>query len=105
MEGKIELLKQAEIVASILARRSFPNTHGATAIHHCCSVPFSGAQNIILKALIDKKFSLPQVVVNRLSEWFLSFNNRASKDPLPLLWFQTFASFAKTYGSSLTRLP
>lgn len=90
--------RQAEIIASILSRQSFPNTHGAAAIFQCCGVPHSGVQNILLKALIEKKFSTPQVVIDRVTEWFLSFDRPEVQSPMPLIWYQTLASFVRIYG-------
>lgn len=104
------ILKQAEIIGSLLSKRSFPNTHGAAAIFHCCGVEYSGILNIIFKALIEKKFCLPKVIIDKIFEWFVNFDKRPNiKKPLPVLWYQTFASFVKHYGrlfnSSFGRKP
>jgi essential nuclear protein 1 len=104
LETKQPILRQAEIIASVLARRSFPNTHGAAAIFQCCATGYSAIQNLILKALVDKKFSLPQVIIDRLTHWFLSFQDLGQATAMPLLWFQTLASFVKHYGRELSSL-
>ena len=101
-ETKNPILKQAEIIASVLAKRSFPNTHGAAAIFHCCGLQYSGILNVILKALVDKKFMLPKIAVDKLCEWFVKFDMRENiKKPLPLLWYQTLAGFVKHYGGRI----
>ena len=104
METKETILKQAEIIASMIAKRSFPNTHGAAALFYCCDCQYSGVMNIILKALIDKKFCLPKTAIDKLYEFFVNFDKRLNiKKPLPLLWYQTLASYVKNYGGILKR--
>ena len=104
LETKDPILKQAEIIGSMIAKRSFPNTHGAAALFYCCDSIYSGIMNIIFKTLIDKKFCLPKTVIDKIFEFFVNFDKRPNiKKPLPLLWYQTLASFVKNYGGLVKR--
>ena len=88
-------LKQAQIIASVIMKTSIPNSHASTAIYWLTDRQYNGPNNIIIKIMIEKKFSLPKVVIDKLSKWFLGF--KEYKGILPVLWYQTLLSFSKLY--------
>lgn len=95
-------LKQAQILSAAIMKTSLSNAHAGAAIYKLLDMPYSGPLNIIIKVFIDKKLSLPQMVVQKLVDWFMSFKNSKSEQ-VPVLWFQTLLSFCKLYKSELKR--
>lgn len=92
-------LKQSQIIASVIMKTSIPNSHASTAIYWMTDKQYNGPNNIIIKILIEKKFSLPKVVIDKISNWFLTF--KEFKNILPVLWYQTLLSFCKLYRKHL----
>ena len=95
-------IKQAQILAAVLMKTSIPNAHAAAVFYKCCELEYSGPQNVIMKTMIDKKFGLPAIVINRLVDWFCSFGKQ-SEEPMPVLWYWTLISFVKIYGGGINR--
>jgi len=93
-------IKHAQILAAVLMKTSVPNAHAAAVFYKCCDMPYSGPQNVIMKIMIEKKFGLPAIVIQRLVNWFCSFENQSSQ-VMPVLWYQTLHSFVKIYGRLL----
>ncbi|KAK0191377.1 Bystin-domain-containing protein [Armillaria mellea] len=87
-------LKEAAIVASILARTKIPAS--------------PGPNSLFIRVLIDKKFELPYKVVDALVFHFIRLSNtykalsRGESDKLPVLWHQSLLVFAQRYASDLT---
>lgn len=103
LETKNAILKQAEIISSALSRTSFSGAHAAAAIYHCCGIEYSGILNVVLKCLIEKKFGLPKVIIDRVSEWFVQFRKDGEMKTVPLIWYQMLTSFVKQYSGSVIR--
>ncbi|TKA69409.1 hypothetical protein B0A55_07835 [Friedmanniomyces simplex] len=75
-------LREATIVASVVARVSIPVLHSATALYRLCEiaaeqmmadVESAGACNILIRTLLEKKYALPYRVVDALVFHFLRF--------------------------------
>ena len=97
-------LKQAQIISAAIMKTPLSNVHAGAAIYELLDKPYSGPLNVILKVFIDKKLSLPQLVVQKLVDWFMGFKN-AKVENVPVLWFQTLLNFCKLYKSILIRIP
>jgi essential nuclear protein 1 len=99
-EGEVTL-KEASILASVLAKASIPVLHASACILKICELPYSGANSIFLRTFLDKKFTLPYRVVDSLVEHYCSFKD----DPRPLfvLWHQSLLVFVERYKSELRR--
>lgn len=93
-------LKQAQIISAAIMKTSISNMHAGAAIYELLDKPYSGPLNIILKIFIDKKLALPQLIVQKLVDWFMSFKNKKAEN-MPVLWFQTLLSFSKLYKKHL----
>jgi len=95
-------LREAVIVASVIAKNSLPQLHSAAAIMKLCAMPYSGAVSVFLRALVNKKYTLPFVVVDALAAHFARF--RDSHEPaMPVIWQQALLAVAQRYKADLTR--
>ena len=61
-------------------------------------MPYTGATNILMLALVRKKYALPRSVVDALADWILTFEE--VKQKLPVVWFKTVLSICQAYSSS-----
>ncbi|QIW95235.1 hypothetical protein AMS68_000753 [Peltaster fructicola] len=124
-------LREATIVASVLARVSIPVLHSATALYRLCEIAAeqmmadaesAGACNIFIRTLLEKKYALPYRVVDALVFHFLRFRTTANDDgdvamgdgaaplgrrslassKLPVLWHQSLLAFAQRYKNEIT---
>lgn len=97
-------VKEAEVVASIVAKvlraeqKSIPAIHSAISILRLTTMPYTGAVNVMLFALVRKQYALPKSVIAALFDWAVRFE--AVDEKLPVLWFQTVLSVCQTYGST-----
>ena len=96
MEQQDTTLRQAEILAAVLRRKSLPKLHVAAALFQAVDKAYNAPNNYIVKTLIDKKSSLPQTVINKLCEWFFSFS-ALERGRMPVMWHQTLLSFVRSY--------
>ena len=64
-------LREAVIMASILAKNSIPMLHSAAAILKIAEMDYNGANSIFLRALLDKKYALPFRVVDAVVFHFI----------------------------------
>ena len=64
-------LREAVILASIMAKCSIPMLHSAAAILKIAEMDYNGANSIFLKTLLDKKYALPYRVVDAVVFHFL----------------------------------
>lgn len=124
-------LREATIIASVVARVSIPVLHSAAALYHLCEiasnqmtvdVESAGACNIFIRTLLEKKYALPYRVIDELVFHFLRF--RMVKQPdgedvsmggaggypgkrgagdhkLPVLWHQCLLAFAQRYKNEI----
>nr|CAB3226503.1 bystin-like [Phallusia mammillata] len=88
-------LREATIIASVMAKCSIPVLHASAAMLKIAEMNYSGANSIFLRILISKKYALPFRVIDALVFHFLSFRNE--QRPLPVLWHQCFLTFYETY--------
>ncbi|KAH8148971.1 uncharacterized protein LAJ45_06946 [Morchella importuna] len=93
-------LKEAQIIGSVLTRISVPVLHSAAALLRLCEMEYTGPTSVFIKVLIDKKYALPYKVVDALVFHFMRF--KSAEGALPLLWHQSFLSFAQRYRNDVT---
>ena len=97
--GRKGTIREAVIIASVVAKVSLPVEHAAATMLKLIEMPF-GISAIILKTLLDKKYSLPISVIAALIKYFLSFLKEDRQ--LPVLWHQTLLVFAQRYKLVIT---
>ncbi|KAG6850162.1 hypothetical protein H0H93_000289 [Arthromyces matolae] len=101
-------LKEAAIVASILAKTKIPVLHASAALLRIAEMDYSGPNSLFIRVLVDKKFELPYKVVDALVFHFIRLSNsykaktRGDAHKLPVLWHQSLLVFAQRYASDLT---
>ncbi|KAH9482459.1 hypothetical protein JR316_0004559 [Psilocybe cubensis] len=101
-------LKEATIIASILARTKVPVLHASAALLRIAEMDYTGPNSLFIRVLIDKKFELPYKVVDALVFHFIRLSNsykaktRGDAQKLPVLWHQSLLVFAQRYASDLT---
>ena len=92
-------IREAVIISSVIQKVSLPVEHAAVTILKLLEIPF-GISAIILKTLLNKKYSLPVSVISKLVDYFCSFINESRT--LPVLWHSTLLVFAQRYKLTLT---
>jgi essential nuclear protein 1 len=98
-------LREAAIVASVLQRVSIPVHHAAVAIHKLAQQnTYTGATSIFLRTLLNKKYSLPKVVVASLIHHFATFTDDPDRE-LPVLWHQALLVFVERYKTLIQSDP
>ncbi|KAF8803750.1 cell adhesion protein byn-1 [Phlegmacium glaucopus] len=101
-------LKEATIVASILARTKIPVLHASAALLRVAEMDYTGPNSLFIRVLVDKKFELPYKVVDALVFHFIRLSNsyraktRGDSAKLPVLWHQSLLVFTQRYASDLT---
>jgi essential nuclear protein 1 len=95
-------LREAVIVASVISKNSIPQLHSAAAMMKLCTMPYSGAVSVFLRALVNKKYSLPFVAVDTLVDHFRQFSG-SGEPSMPIIWHQCLLSVAQRYKADLTR--
>lgn len=123
-------LREAHIVSAVLTRVSVPVLHSAAAIKGLCDIAAeeasqgesSGATNVFIKTLLEKKYALPYQVIDALVFHFLRFratDPAAAKDgepmsgvtetaaaqtnhKLPVIWHQCLLAFAQRYRDDIS---
>lgn len=93
-------LREATIIGSVLAKCSIPVLHASAAMLKIAEMHYNGANSIILKILITKKYALPFRVVDALVFHFFQFRN--DKRDLPVLWHQCLLSFIEIYRNDVS---
>lgn len=66
-------MREAVIIASILAKNSIPMLHSAAAILKIAEMDYNGANSIFLRTLLDKKYALPFRVIDAVVFHFLRY--------------------------------
>lgn len=93
-------LREATIVASVLAKCSIPMLHSAAAILKIAEADYNGANSIFLRTLLDKKYALPFRVVDAVVHHFMGFTHDQRK--LPVLWHQCLLTFMQRYKQDVS---
>lgn len=99
-------LKEAAIIASILAKVKVPLVHSAAALIRLAEMDYSGPNSLFIRVLADKKYALPYKVVDALVFHFIRLSNsykakRGESDKLPVLWHQSLLVFVQRSVSVL----
>ncbi|PHH60006.1 hypothetical protein CDD81_2210 [Ophiocordyceps australis] len=117
-------LLEARIVSAVLVRVSIPVLYSGAAMNCLCEIAAEetrqesnagGAINILIKALLEKRYALPYQVIDALVFHFLRFrtssaanedeSNEAQSDrqtKLPVIWHQSLLVFAQRYKNDIT---
>src|SRR5690606_10522128 len=100
-------LREAGILASVIAKVSIPALHSAVAIAKIAAMDYSGANSLFLRVLLDKKYALPYRVVDEVVAHFKRFGEMGEegedgKKVLPVLWHQAMLVFVQRYKGDLT---
>jgi Bystin len=65
------------------------------ALLKMADMPYSGVTSFFMKALLDKKYTLPYRVIDALVDHFLSF--RQEDRVMPVIWHLCLLTFAQRY--------
>ncbi|KAA8497353.1 Bystin [Porphyridium purpureum] len=107
-------LREAVIVGSVVSKVSIPMLHSAAALLRIAELPYSGANSVFIRVLLDKKYTLPYKVVDALVDHFCRLESFGSANvqtrggrseqqlSLPVLWHQSLLTFAQRYKTELT---
>lgn len=93
-------LKEAAIVSSVLIKMSVPLLHSAATLMKLAELEYSGSRSIFIKALLDKKYALPQRVIDSMILYFDKSAVRYS-EKLPVLWHQSLLIFVQRYKNDI----
>jgi len=93
-------LREATIVGSVIRHVSLPVLHSAVALLKIAQMPYSGANSIFMRIIIEKKYALPYRVLDGVVNHFCSFVGDHRK--LPVLWHHCLLSFAQRYHTDLS---
>ncbi|CAD8205943.1 unnamed protein product [Paramecium octaurelia] len=88
-------LKEAQIIGSVIHKLHVPPIHGSIAIFKVAQLDFTGPVAVILKVLIEKKFSLPERALDEVIKYFMRYEN----DPreMPVIWHQMILRVCELY--------
>ena len=117
-------LRHAHIISAVLVRVSVPVLHSAAALKGLCDIAAqesspesekTGATNVFIKALLEKKYALPYQVIDALVFHFLRWKvadqsmqldgaaaAKANAVKLPVIWHQSLLAFAQRYRNDIT---
>lgn len=93
-------LREAIIVGSVVTKTSIPVLHASAAMLKLAEMDYSGANSILLRLLLDKKYALPYRVIDAVVFHFLRF--LSDKRTLPVLWHQCFLTFVQRYKEDIS---
>lgn len=93
-------LREALIFGSVIAKSSIPQLHSAAALIKLASMPYSGAVSIFMRYLINKKYTLPYMAIDKVVDHFLTFEEVPG--PLPVIWHQSLLALAQRYKHDIT---
>lgn len=72
--------------------------HASACLMKVSMMPYSGSTSIFMKALINKKYALPYLVIDAVVNHFHSF--LGEEERLPVLWHQCLLLFCQRYALS-----
>lgn len=96
-------LREALAVGAVLQKMHLPPVPTAVTLVKISQLPYTPANGLILRVLVDKKMALPYQAVDALVKYFHRFvSSHSSEEKLPVLWHQTLLSFSQNYKMDLT---
>ncbi|EIM88145.1 Bystin-domain-containing protein [Stereum hirsutum FP-91666 SS1] len=108
-------LKEAAIVASVLAKVKVPLLHSSAALLRIASMEYTGPNSLFIRVLLDKKHALPYKVIDGLVFHFIRLSNThkhptssstishaRAPEKLPVLWHQSLLVFCQRYAADMT---
>lgn len=95
-------LREAVIIGSIVSKTSIPMLHSAACLLKIAELPYTGANSLFIRVLLDKKYALPFRVVDSLVFHFLGCKHDP-RGEMPVLWHQSLLVFAQRYKMDMTR--
>ena len=75
---------------------AIPVVHSAAAIEKICGMKYCATNSMILRVLLDKKYSLPYRVIDAVFRHFMRFMDETRR--LPVLWHQCLLVYAQRYA-------
>lgn len=100
-------LKEAAIIASVLANSRIPMLHSAAALGRLASLPqYTGPSSLFIRILLDKKYALPYQTLDLLVNYFIRISNTykagiGESEKLPVLWHQSLLVFCQRFAADL----
>jgi essential nuclear protein 1 len=91
--------REAIIMSSVLSKCSIPVPQSAVALLRLSKYPYSGATTLFMKTILNKKYSLPKMVVDSMVDYFYKF--KQDDRFLPTIWHQNLLTFVQRYKTSL----
>ncbi|KAF8485303.1 Bystin-domain-containing protein [Russula ochroleuca] len=82
-------LKEAAIVASVLAKVKVPLLHSSAALIRLAGMDYSGPTSLFIRVLLDKKHALPYKVLDALVFHFIRLGNTHAQEHAAVLWHQS----------------
>jgi hypothetical protein len=86
-------------MAGILAKNAIPVLHSAVALLKLSQMGYSGVNALMMKTIINKKYSLPHKVIDALIRYFMTFLKDSRQ--MPLVWHQLLLTFVQRYKHEL----
>ena len=94
-------LREAAILGSVVAKVSVPIMHSAAALLRLAQMRYSGPISILMRVILDKKYSLPYSVIDAVVNHFLRMTKESRA--LSVLWHQSLLVFIQRYKQDITR--
>ncbi|GJJ07694.1 hypothetical protein Clacol_001899 [Clathrus columnatus] len=100
-------LKEAAIIASVLANCKIPMLHSAAALGRLATLPnYTGPSSLFIRVLLDKKYALPYQTLDLLVNYFIRISNTykagiGESEKLPVLWHQSLLVFCQRFAPDL----
>ncbi|CAL1543727.1 unnamed protein product [Lymnaea stagnalis] len=94
-------LREATIVAGVVSQTSIPVGYSAAALILISNMDYNGANSIFMRAILNKKYSLPLKAIDAVVEHFVRFMDVNEK--MPVLWHQCLLTLAQRYKNDLTK--
>jgi essential nuclear protein 1 len=93
--------REAAIIGSVLSKVSVPVIHSAATLMKLAEMPYSGANSMFIRVLLNKKYSLPTRLIAELSKHFIRFIS--DERTLPVLWHQALLVFTQRYKNGISK--
>lgn len=94
-------MREAVIIGSVLTKVSIPLLQSSAALLKLAEMPYSGANSVFIRVLLDKKYALPHRVLGGVVNHFLLFAN--DQRALPVLWHQSLLTLCQRYKNDLSQ--